>query len=244
MTTLVAVNGLGGLEYLWDGVRTALPAGVDLRVLDLPGHGDRAPAADYRYAALVEDVAGRTADLAPFPLLGWSVGAAVAWLFAARHPGRVSRLVLLDPAAPHQSRFRHAPPPPPVHPYTFATIESAVEVLRGIDPTTTGEDVRRGYRRNPAGRWEPRFDPAILPALVADARERGEELFLELERIDVPALLLRGERSHLGPEQLAEIAAALPDAQVAVVPGAGHFMVREQPEAVARLVLEFVVARV
>jgi esterase len=243
MTTLVAINGLGALEHLWDRVRAVLPDDHVLRVLDLPGHGDRAPAADYRYASLVEDVAARTSDLAPFPLLGWSVGAAVAWLLAARRPERVTRLVLLDPAAPHQSPFRHGPTPEPVHPYTYATIGKALDVLRSIDPTTTEEDVCRGYRQNAGGRWEPRFDPAIYPALVADARDRGEELYFELETIAVPTLLLRGERSFLRPEQVAEIAAALPDARVETVPGAGHFMIRERPEAVARLVLEFLGSR-
>src|SRR5215471_7170070 len=84
--TIVAVNGLGGLQHLWDGFRAVLPPAVELRVLDLPGHGDRPPAADYRYAALVDDVLARTADLPPFPLAGWSVGGAVAWLVAARRP--------------------------------------------------------------------------------------------------------------------------------------------------------------
>ncbi len=78
MTELVAINGLGGLEYLWDAFRAARPLGVGLRVRDLPGHGDRPPADDYHYSALVRDVTGRTADLEPFPLLGWSVGAEIA----------------------------------------------------------------------------------------------------------------------------------------------------------------------
>jgi len=237
--TVVAVNGLGGLDYLWDGFRAALPATVDLRVLDLPGHGGRPPAEDYRYAALVDDVVRRTAELEPFPLLGWSVGAAVAWLLAARHPERVDRLVLLDPAAPHQSRFRHGPTPEPVHPYTYVSVEEARQALATIDPTVTDEDVRRGYRKDERGRWEPRFDPAIFPALVEDARERGDQFRAELERIEAPTLCVRGERSFLGPEELAEIASAIPHSRSATVQGAGHFMIREQPEAVVRLVLDF-----
>lgn len=237
MSDVVAVNGLGGLEFLWDAFRAALPR--RLRVLDLPGHGNQAPAADYRYAALVQDVIGRTADLEPFPLIGWSVGAAVGWLVAARHTDRISRLVLMDPAAPHQSPFRHGPQVEPVHAFTFASIENAVEALRGIDPTTTAADILASYRENAAGRWEPRYDPAILPALVEDARAHGEELYFELEQVRAPTLILRGERSFLRPEQLSEIAAALSDVRVETVPNAGHFMVREQPMLVARLVLEF-----
>lgn len=238
LTNLVVINGLGGLGYLWDGLRAALPQ-VSIRVLDFPGHGDRPPSADYRYSALVEDVANRTADLEAFTLLGWSVGAAVAWLFAARHPGRVTRLVLLEPAAPHQSPFRQGPTPEPVHVFTYASVGRAAAVIRGIDPTTTEADILRSYRKNAAGRWEPRFDPAILPALVDDARDNGEEMYFELAEIFVPTLIIRGEHSYVRPEQVAEIAAELPDARVQTVAGAGHFLVKEQPQAVARLLVDF-----
>ena len=238
--TIVAVNGLGGLEHLWDGFRAALPPTVNLRVLDLPGHGDRRPAKDYRYGALVADVVRRTADLGPFPLLGWSVGGAVAWLVAARHPERVTRLVLLDPAAPHQSSFRHGPTPEPVHPYTYGSVEEARRALYAIDPTVTDGVIQRAYRQNERGRWEPRFDPAIFPALVEEAREHGADFRDELQGIRTPTLLVRGEHSFWRPEQLAEITTLITDARAATVEGAGHFMVREQPEAVARLVLEFI----
>jgi len=237
--TLVAVNGLGGLEHLWDGFRAALPPSVELRVLDLPGHGDRPPAADYGYAALVDDVLARTADLAPFPLVGWSVGGAVAWLVAARHPERVTGLVLLDPAAPHRSPFKDGPTPEPAHPYTFASARDASGALAAIDPTITEDDVRRSYRENAQGRWEPRFDPAIFPALVADAREHGDAFRAELGAIAAPALVASGERSLLRPDQLAEIVAGIPGAREATVRGAGHFMIREQPGQVAGMVLEF-----
>ncbi len=238
----MTVNGLGGLAYLWDRLAEALPQGTALRVLDLPGHGDRPRAADYQYGALVEDVATRTADLPPFVLLGWSVGAAVAWLFAARHNGRVTGLVLMDPAAPHQSPFRLGPLPEPVHPFTFASVAKAVVALREIDPTTSESDILRSYRPNEAGRWEPRFDPAILPAIVADARDHGAEFYFELERITIPALILRGERSFISKAQVAEIAELLPDARVRTVPGAGHFLARERPETVAQMIMDFSLA--
>jgi pimeloyl-ACP methyl ester carboxylesterase len=49
---------------------------------------------------------------------------------------------------------------------------------------------------------------------VDDAREHGEELFAELGHIALPTLIVRGDRSSLRPEQVAEIASALPDAGV------------------------------
>jgi pimeloyl-ACP methyl ester carboxylesterase len=212
---------------------------VELRVLDLPGHGDRPPATDYRYSALVDDVLARTGDLEPFPLIGWSVGGAVAWLFAARHPERVTALVLLDPAAPHQSRFKDGPTPEPVHPYTYASLDDARRALAPIDPTVTAEDVRRGYRQDARGRWEPRFDPAIFPALVRDARDLGDAFRAELGAIVAPTLVVRGERSSLPNAGFDEVVAEIPGAREAALGGAGHFMVREQPQHLGQLVLDF-----
>ena len=239
-TTLVAVNGLGGVANHWYRFEAALSTDFRLRVVDLLGHGDRPPATDYRYGALVKDVAGCTAELPPFPLIGFSVGGAVAWLFTARHRGRVTHLVLLDPAAPHQSRFREGPTPEAVHVYTYASPAQAVDALRGIDPTVTEEDVTAAYRQNADGRWEPRYDAAILPALVEEARHHGDEFFSELENVRVPTLLLHGENSFLGAAQIAEIASALPEVLVEQVPGAGHFMVRERPQYLADRIAAFV----
>ena len=231
--TVVAINGLGGLAYLWQSFAAALPPRFSLRVLDLAGHGELPPAAEYGYNALVEDISARTADLAAFPLIGWSVGGAVAWLFAARYPQRVSHLVLLDPAAPHQSPFRHGPIPEPVHAYTYASLEKAVGALSAIFPRVTADDIRALYQQNAAGRWEPRFDPRILPALVIDARDHGEEMFFELQHIRAPVLLLRGQDSFVPESQVQELVSALPNAVIESVPNAGHFMVREQPEYLA-----------
>jgi esterase len=237
----VAVNGLGGFGFFWEQICAALPE-LRIRILDLPGHGDQPNAQDYRYSALVEDVAGRTNDLPSFHLIGWSVGAAVAWLFAARHPERVRKLVLLDPAAPHQSPFRDGPSPAPVHSFTFASPEKALQAIRGVDSSATEADILRSYRKNAASRWEPRYDPAILPALVDDARNEGEAMYFELESIVAPTLILRGERSFLRQDQVDEIAAILPNALVETIAGAGHFLIKERPQEVAQRISDFLLA--
>src|SRR5690242_10484410 len=218
---IVAINGLGGLEFMWDGFRGAL-ADHPVRVLDLPGHGGQPPLEAYGYDQLVDDAADRTSDLAAFVLVGWSVGAAVAWLLAARQPQRVTHLVLVEPAAPHQSPFRDGPIPPAEHPYTYASIAKAVDAFRTVDPGVTEQDIERAYRRTTAGRLEPRFDPAILPALVRDARDAGESIYFELEAVSAPTLIVRGEHSFLRPDQVDEIAAMLQDVAVRTVLGAGH----------------------
>src|SRR6266550_3449685 len=79
-------------------------------------------------------------------------------------------------------------------------------------------------------------------ALVEDAKTLGEQFRRELAAIVAPTLIVRGERSMLRPEQAEEILAELPRGQLVAVRGGTHFLHRQQPEELARLVREFLAA--
>ena len=89
---------------------------------------------------------------------------------------------------------------------------------------------------------QPAFDPAIFPPLVEDAKTLGEQFRRELAAIVAPTLIVRGERSMLRPEQAEEILAELPRGRLVAVRGGTHFLHRQQPEELARLVREFLAA--
>jgi pimeloyl-ACP methyl ester carboxylesterase len=235
---LAVVHGLGDRADTWQGFVAALAPAVEVRVFDLPGHGRAPRAEDYRYPALVEAVGRATSDLDRFAVLGHSVGGAVAWLFAARYPERISHLILEEPAAPHQSPFIHGPTPAATHLYTYASPAKIADMMRGLDPTFTEEDARASHVQRPDGRWEPDFDAALYPALVEDARDNGDAYRAELGRIRAPTLLVRGDRSFARPGQIEEIAAEIPDARLLTL-GGGHFLHRERTEQLARAVEEF-----
>ena len=99
--------------------------------------------------------------------------------------------------------------------------------------------VRRDYRQRPDGCWEPTFDPAIFPPLVEDARDHGVEFFAELRRVTIPTLVVGGDRSFARPEHMEEIVAALPAGRLVTIRGGTHFLHRQQPEELARLVRAF-----
>ena len=100
-------------------------------------------------------------------------------------------------------------------------------------------DIHGTYRMNESGRWEPRFDPAIFPALVEDSQQEGEALYFELEQINAPTLIIRGDRSFIPAVRIDEIAQALAVVQVRTIPRAGHFLIKEKPQEVAQLLREF-----
>ena len=61
-----------------------------------------------------------------------------------------------------------------------------------------------------------------------------------LPRIDVPTLLLWGDDDRRSPMDVAEqLHAAIPGAELAIIPNAGHVSNMEQPEAFNRLIRRF-----
>jgi pimeloyl-ACP methyl ester carboxylesterase len=99
---LVLLHGAGTSGAIWHRAMGLLVDGRKVVAPDVPGYGGSPPAG--RGFAL-EEVTERLADgleeagmPAPYDLVGHSMGGGIAILLAARHPGRVRRLVLVAPA--------------------------------------------------------------------------------------------------------------------------------------------------
>ena len=101
---LVCVPGGPMRDSVYLGDLGGLSASRRLIMLDLRGTGRSAKPADpasYRCDRLVDDVAALRDHLGldRMDLLGHSAGANVAAMYAARHPGQVSKLTLVAPSA-------------------------------------------------------------------------------------------------------------------------------------------------
>lgn len=70
--------------------------------------------------------------------------------------------------------------------------------------------------------------------LIADA-----DLSAELTRITASTLVLCGTKDRPNQPAARQIAAAIPGAELALVPGAGHELNRQQPRELARLLTDF-----
>ena len=84
-------------------------------------------------------------------------------------------------------------------------------------------------------RFEELF--AQLGALYAIAPSFAED---DLSEITTPFLILDGANEEfVKPDQPVRLATLIPDAQLVIMPGTGHFAPLEKPEEFARLVLAF-----
>jgi 3-oxoadipate enol-lactonase len=190
---LVLLHALGGESSDWAPVAQALASSWRVYVPDLRGHGASDWASPYTIEQLAADLAAflDALELEHVALGGHSVGGPPAYLYAARHPDRVTHLALEDPA-----------PPWPRAPRVLARPEGPLPF--DWDVTALSNEFT---------------DPQ-----VSSWRD-------ELRRIQAPALLVAGgPASHIDQDQLADMAALIPDCELVTIP-AGHLVHAVRPAA-------------
>lgn len=224
---LVLLHGFGGTHRSWDRVVAALPAERYRPVVapDLPGHGERAAVRPITFDACVDAVL-EVAPVEPFVLCGYSLGGRVAQHVAIAAPERISRLVLISAS----SGIR----------------DSAERQARAAADDALADEIEQMTPDQFAERWQamPVFEgtPAPLLASWRDdlARTPPADLAAALRGLSagrmrvfdapfgMPVTRVVGERD------VRYRRVAGPDA--IVVPGAGHGLLREAPDAVARAI--------
>ena len=158
----------------------------------------------------------------PAALVGASYGGYVSLDFAARRPKLVEKLVLLDAPLDHD----------------FS--EEFMSYLREEERLLEAGDLDGAVELNLAF-WCPAIADRVRP-MVAPALQREEVELPDPEpaRIRTPTLVAVGEHDKPDFHAIAKrLARELPNADLEVIPGAGHLPSMENPEATLRLVKSF-----
>ena len=222
---IVLLPGLLCDHRLYAGQLPALEARGDVMVGDLTCRDS------------IPGLAAQILDEAPprFALVGLSMGGYVALEILRRAPGRVIRLALLDTQARADS-------------------EEGKARRRGLMALA-----EKGEFLGVAPRLLPLFigaealdDPAIVATVQGMAESTGKDAFLrqqtaimgrpdsrpQLRAIACPTLILAGREDQVTPPELQlEMASAIPDATLVLIPRCGHLAPLERPEAVTRQLL-------
>ncbi|RZJ29267.1 MAG: alpha/beta fold hydrolase [Brevundimonas sp.] len=175
-----------------------------------------------------------------FALGGLSMGGYIALEILRQAPDRVARLALMDtsarPDTPEQTRVR-----------------------QGLIATTGDGQYETVLATTVPNLLHPehRADQALIGILIRMGRVVGADGFARQQgaimgRIDsrpflsavaVPTLVLVGDKDALTPPEMArEMAEAIPDAELVIVPDAGHVSTLEQPAAVNAALLDWLAA--
>lgn len=238
MTPLVLVHGVGLDRHMWDPFVDALTRPA--RAYDMIGHGDEPPRAGQHrladYAEQLRTIASETGS--PVDIVGFSMGALVAQRLAIDSPAAVRRLVLVsgvfDRAAAERAAIRERVADVRAGGYR-ASVEPALDRWFTPEFAQRCPDVVDTVRRRMLANDVTAYGLAYEVFATGD-----EELAPLVRRITAPTLVVTGaDDQRSTPSMARRLAAAIPGASAAIVPGVRHLLPLEQPAGLALLVAEF-----
>jgi pimeloyl-ACP methyl ester carboxylesterase len=231
---LVMLHGFGSSLLTWEPWADSLQRDFRVVRFDFPGSGLSSPdpTGDYRDARTMAVLTALldTLHVARATLIGNSMGGRIAWSFAAAHPDRVERLVLISPDGFASPGFVYgtAPDVPVtmtlmkyVLPKPLLTMSLAPAYA---DPAAMTDALATRY-----------YDLLLAPGARTAMLERMQQTVLTdpvplLRSIQAPTLLLWGERDQMIPISNArDYLAALPHATLVPLPALGHLPFEEAP---------------
>lgn len=246
---MVLVHGWGVSGAGFEPQTRELTDRFRLVVPDLPGHGDSPPFLEGApFSLLADSVAAVMARLAlqrPV-LVGWSLGAMVAWDLMLRHPERqVSALVSIDmvPRVLAEGGWPYG-----LRDAGMEDFDDREEAMLGDWPAYCATFVPRIFAASGDARLQDLIrrtqriaEACDPPSLVRIWREMLVQDFRgSLGKLSLPSLLIAGARSQLYEAGAASwMARQMPDARCLIFEHSGHAPQLEEPERFNRELCAF-----
>jgi pimeloyl-ACP methyl ester carboxylesterase len=247
--SLIFTHGFGQTRGAWSTTASELAdAGWHSITADARGHGDSGWLADgsYDFAQFVDDlVLVARIPAQPPILIGASMGGLLGLIAQAEYrPFRALVLVDVTPRWENAGverimTFMRA------HPSGFASIDEASDAVSNYLPHRTEkkspERLRQLLVREEDGRLRWHWDPRLLDRVAKNSERYQSALLDAARRIDVPTLLISGERSDIVSDStIAEFLQLVPHAEHVRVARATHMVVGDRNDAFSAAVLSFI----
>lgn len=238
---LVLIHANFGSLLSWDGWVDSLKSTQRVLRFDMTGHGLTGPdpSGDYSLERTVR-LTERFVDalgLTRFSIGGTSLGGTVAMHYAAAHPERVERLILLSPGALEGRSMQRA----------GRGLPRVANILEYITPRALARYMLTSRFGDPGrvddkliDQWyEMWLREGQREAILARLRSYSSaDLGKVTAGVRVPTLILWGEKNPQAPvkqaEELRKMLANAPDVKVITYPGVGHMAADEAGPLIAR----------
>jgi pimeloyl-ACP methyl ester carboxylesterase len=237
---VVLVHGLGGRAENW---RTLAPVlarkGYRVYIPDLPGFGRSSRPADFSYS--VRDQAEFVVafldalHLQQVDLGGWSMGGWIVQFVAARHPERVSRLLLFDSAGLAVAPTWNTALFTPTNADELDQLEALLEPNPRPIPGFIARDILRVSRQND---W-------VIHRAMASMLSGRDVTDTLLPRLEMPVLIAWGTADRIMPLSFGETMHKLiPGSVLDLAPGCGHLAPVDCTPQLTPMILTFLEAPV
>ncbi|HUX53126.1 MAG TPA: alpha/beta hydrolase [Williamwhitmania sp.] len=232
---LMLLHGLMTNGLCWTGLARALEKEYDVIMPDARGHGQSSvPDYGYRYEDHANDVVCliNALKLPPLVLLGHSMGGMTAAVVASRKPNLLRGLILADPTflSPKvQREVRDSDVADQHRKVLKMALDEVVAEARARHPNRSSETLEL-FARARLQTSMATFD--VLTPPTPDYKQL-------VSKIDVPSLLLFGDKGVVSSAVAEELQRLNPRFQVEQIQGAGHALHLNQPERFTAIVTTF-----
>ncbi|HEV7610951.1 MAG TPA: alpha/beta hydrolase [Steroidobacteraceae bacterium] len=249
---VVLLHGYGETGDMWEPLAAKLAGDHKVIVPDLRGMGlSEHVAAGYDKKTQGRDISEvlDALEVGKVDVVAHDIGNMVAYAFAAEEPNRVTKLVLMDAPLPGVGPWDEILKSPLLWHFRFGgpDMERLVKGRERIyldrfwnefsaDPKHFDEASRQHYAKLYAipGAMHCGFEQ--FHAFDQDVIDN--KAFLAKGPLPMPVLAIGGETSF-GPMMATVARAAATNVQGAVIPGSGHWLMEEQPQATVAVIVDF-----
>jgi pimeloyl-ACP methyl ester carboxylesterase len=231
---VIMLHGFGSSLETWDDWAALLSDRFRVIRYDLPGFGLTGPDptgdySDARGVAVLQALMDRL-GIAKAAIIGNSMGGKLAWSFAAAHPDRVTKLVLVSPDGFASPGFEYGKKPDigllvRLLPYTLPTMMLRASLVPAYaDKGMLTDDLVTRYA-------DMMRAPGVRAAIVARMQQYiPQDPEAQLHRIRAPTLLVWGGKDGMIPFANAQdYLRAIPNSRLVAFPDLGHIPQEEAP---------------
>jgi esterase len=240
---IVILHGLFGSSDNWLTINKTIAArGYRVFAVDQRNHGQSPRANDHDYTSLASDLREFLVDhqLDNAILVGHSMGGKTVMQYAMDFPNTFDKLVVVD-IAPKFYPIHHAEIIRGLKAIDLLNITSRNEadaILSNYEPLVpVRQFLLKNLYRNEQGQFDWRLN---LPVIERELHGIGDEL-TNPQIVTTPTLFIRGSESpYIVDEDIPTIKRIFPNAQVATIEGAGHWIQAEKPAEFVDILMTFI----
>jgi esterase len=239
----IMLHGISRVAHQFDHIAPHFRDNYHVMAIDMRGHGDSgwSPEGAYLVEDYVKDIEAFAdqLNLRGLTLLGNSTGGRVVQVYAGLHPDRVARLISEDVGPERTNEIASS--------FTRQVEQEANgwasedELLASLERPNgkTPEPILRAYahfgsKRREDGRIVWKRDPNLAKGFVPT------ELWRFVREIKCPTIYILGGASRIvPPETQQKLKETLPNVQIVVMPGLGHYPDQEATEDFLRIAQAF-----
>jgi len=227
---IVFVPGSGGNHTLWENQYKALQGEFNVASVNLPGHGLSGGAGErevMRYVEWVKKTIGALGLRGPV-LAGHSLGAAISMNFAIHEGWLLSAIVPVGAGV-------KMPVNPMILEKVHTDLPSVISMVVKFAISKPNRDAVGPYLQEGLEKGNPDVFHGDLYACDR------MDITNDVGKIAIPTLVVCGDDDKMTPPDMSRlIADKIPGAKLALIEGAGHYVMREKPAEFNQVLADFV----